>query len=59
MIATAFNFLEEIYNLNGDPIKKINLDKVITSFYINKKDGYIYTTAITGEEQESIVRYKL
>ena len=61
---TIWNNLDEvysiqIYSLNGDPIKKIHLDKIITSFYFNEKDGHLYTTAITGEEQECIVRYKL
>ena len=47
-----------VYTLDGKPVIKYHFDKPIISIYVDEENRTMYTTAVTGEEEESIVKYR-
>jgi hypothetical protein len=47
-----------VYTLDGVPIIKYHFDKPIISIYVDEENRTMYATAVTGEEEESIVKYR-
>ena len=51
-------FSMNVYTLDGKPVIKYHFDKPIISVYVDEENRTMYTTAVTGEEEKSIVKYR-
>lgn len=51
-------FSMNVYTLDGKPVIKYHFDKPIISIFVDEENRTMYTTAVTGEEEESIVKYR-